>query len=80
MLLKCVYIGVPIWNDDFTSRIDYLRRGEVVLDLGEERSPRALVLGAQPYSKVFYRGNIGWVYLGALEEMTEPLEESRASK
>jgi hypothetical protein len=80
MLLKCVYIGVPIWNDDFTSRIDGLQRGEVVLGLGEERRPRADGAGAQPYLKVFYRGNIGWVYLGVLEEMTEPLEESRASK
>jgi hypothetical protein len=83
VLLKCVYIGVPIWNDDFTSRINGLQRGEVVLGLGEERRPRVVghrLGGAQRYSKVFYRGNTGWVSQAALEEVTEPLEESRASK
>jgi hypothetical protein len=77
MLMKCVYIGVPIWNDDFTSRIDGLQRGEVVLGLGEESRPYS---NAQRYLKVFYRGNTGWVSGVALEEVTEPLEESRAGK
>jgi hypothetical protein len=67
--MKCVYIGVPILNDDFTSRIDVLQRGEVVLGLGEELGPWH---GASRYSKVFYRGNAGWVVRGALEEVTGP--------
>ncbi len=61
MLLKCMYRGLPIWDDSLTRRIATIEAGATVLSLNEEKQD-SQAKSALPnlYIKIFYNDAIGW--------------------
>jgi hypothetical protein len=69
MLMKCVYKGVSLWNDNFSKSIVILEPEDVVLSLDAEITPHPF---SRSYSRVFYKGHIGWLTRDCLKVLAEP--------
>ena len=61
MLLKCTYMGLPIWDESLHRRITTIEAGATVLSLNEEKQDTQ-AKSALPnlYIKIFYNDAIGW--------------------